>query len=134
VAGNDEQGASDTTARIWDSKTGKELLVLTGHTKVVWLGDWSPDGQRVVTSSNDGTVRMWDASTGNELLSLSVPVSYGLWGWWSPDGKHLAVVGSETLVSVWNVWQSKDELLAYAKECCIIRELTQDERQQFGLP
>jgi len=43
------------------------------------------------------------------------------------------VVGSETLVSVWRVWQSKEELLAYAKQCCVIRQLTPQERQQFGL-
>ena len=36
TAGNDEQGAKDNTARIWDSATGKELLVIAGHTKSVW--------------------------------------------------------------------------------------------------
>ena len=54
--------------------------------------------------------------------------------WWSPDGQHLAIVGLETLVSVWRVWQSTEELVDYAKECCVIRELTDAERKQFGLP
>ena len=132
--GNDEQGAKDTTARIWDSTTGEELLAFAKHTKAVFSGDWSPNGLRVVTSSNDGTVRVWDSSTGDELLTFTVPVVYGIVAWWSPDGKHLAIVGSETLVSVWNVWESKDELITYARECCVIRDLTTDERQQFGLP
>jgi hypothetical protein len=60
-------------------------------------------------------------------------VLYGDYTWWSPDGQLLAVVGSETLVSVWRVWQSADELMAYARECCVIRDLTPQERQQFGL-
>jgi len=132
--GNDEQGAKDTTARIWDSATGKQLLVFANHTKSVWPGDWSPNGERVVTSSNDGSVRIWDATTGDELLTLQAPVGYGLYSSWSPDGKHIAIYGHETLVSLWNVWQSKEELIAYAKECCVISDLTQDERQQFGLP
>jgi WD40 repeat protein len=131
--GNDTQGAKDTTARVWDAATGKELLVFRGHTKDVWPGSWSPDGGRIATFSNDGTVRMWDSSTGDELLTLSVPSLYGGFSWWSPDGQHLAVVGSETLVSVWRVWQSKEELVDYAKECCVIRQLTPAERQQFGL-
>ena len=38
AAGNDEQGAKDNTARIWDGATGKELLVFRGHTKSVWPG------------------------------------------------------------------------------------------------
>jgi WD40 repeat protein len=134
TSGNDEQGAKDTTARIWDSATGKELLVCGGHTKSVCSGDWSPNGQRIATASNDGTVRIWDASTGAELLTLSVPVGYGLLAWWSPDGQHLAIVGHETLVSVWRVWQSTEELLAYTRERGVIRQLTSEERKRFGLP
>jgi hypothetical protein len=35
---------------------------------------------------------------------------------------------------VFRVWLSVEELIAYAKECCVFRELTPEERQQFGLP
>jgi hypothetical protein len=63
-----------------------------------------------------------------------VPVGYGLVAFWSPDGQHLAVVGHETLVSVWRVWQSTEELVEYAKECCAFRELTAAERERFALP
>ncbi len=131
--GNDEIGAKDNTARIWDGETGKELLVYSGHTKATWPGDWSPNGERVATFGNDGTVRVWDSSNGDELLKLSVPVLYGGYAWWSPDGQHLAIVGSETLISVWRVWQSKQELIEYAKEWSVIRDLTDAERQRFGL-
>ena len=133
TAGNDEQGAKDNTARIWDGATGEELLVFSGHTESVWPGDWSPDGNRIATFSNDGTVKIWDTETGAELLELSVPVLYGGSALWSPDGQYLSIAGLDTLVSVWRVWQSGDELIAYAKDCCIIRELTSDERLQFGL-
>lgn len=134
TAGNDEQGAKDTTVRIWDSATGKELLVIAGHTKSVWPGDWSPNGKRIATFSNDGSVKVWDAATGAELLNLTVPVLYGGYAWWSPDGDHLAVVGGKTLVSVWRVWQSTQELVDYAKGCCIIRGITDQEHRQFALP
>jgi len=134
TSGNDEQGAKDHTARIWDGATGKELLVFANHSKFISSGDWSPDGSRIATFSNDSTVKIWDATTGNEILTLSVPVSYNGNAWWSPDSKHIAITGNETLISVWNIWQSKDELIAYAKDCCVIRELTESERQQFGLP
>jgi WD40 repeat protein/serine/threonine protein kinase/DNA-binding XRE family transcriptional regulator len=133
AGGNDEQGAKDNTARVWDAVNGKELLVFAYHTKSVWPGDWSPNGKRIVTAGNDGTVRIWDASTGAELLTLYVPAGYGIFGWWSPDGKHIALVGNETLVSVWNVWQTTEDLITYAKDCCVVRELAPEERQQFGL-
>jgi WD40 repeat protein len=134
VGGNDELGVKDNASRIWDGATGEELVILSGHTKSVWPGDWSPNGERVVTAGNEGTVRIWDASTGVELLSLSVPVEYGLYAWWSPDGQHLAVVGHGTLVSVWRVWQNPEELVDYTKECCLFRELTTEERERFALP
>jgi hypothetical protein len=35
---------------------------------------------------------------------------------------------------VFPVWESLDELIAYAKDCCVVRELTSDEREVFGLP
>jgi WD40 repeat protein len=133
TAGNDEQGAKDNTTRIWDATTGEELLVIEGHAKSVWPGTWSPDGRRIATFSNDGTVKIWDAITGNELLTLAVPALYSGHSLWSPDGQHLAIVGLETLISVWRVWQTTQELIDYAKECCVVRELTEAERQQFGL-
>jgi WD40 repeat protein/class 3 adenylate cyclase len=131
--GNDERGAKDTSARIWDGETGKELLAFRNHTKTVLCGSWSPNGRRVATGSADGTVRIWDSKTGAELLTLIKDEAFCICGWWSPDGKHLAVTGYETLISVWNVWQSTDELIAYAKENYVFRQLTPVERQQFGL-
>ena len=134
AGGNDEQGGKDNSARIWDGATGEELLVFNGHTMSSWPGDWSPDGKRVATFGNEGAARVWDASTGDELLTLSVPVLYSGFTFWSPDGRHLAIVGQDTLVSVWRVWQSTEELVDYAKECCLFRELTAAERERFALP
>jgi WD40 repeat protein len=108
-------------------------LVLRGHTKQVWPGGWSPDGGRIATMGTEGTVKLWDSSTGNELLNLHIPILYYGNIRWSPDGQHLAVFGLETLISVWRVWQTTEELVEYAKECCVIRELTEAERVQFGL-
>ena len=32
------------------------------------------------------------------------------------------------------VWQSTEDLIHYAYDCCVWRELTPEEREQFGLP
>jgi WD40 repeat protein/class 3 adenylate cyclase len=133
TAGYDDIGARDTTARVWDGETGEELLVLRGHTKQVWPGGWSPDGGRVATMGTEGTVKIWDAATGDELLNLTIPILYYGNIRWSPDGGHLAVFGMDTIVSVWRVWQTTQELIEYAKECCVFRDLTEAERVQFGL-
>jgi hypothetical protein len=33
---------------------------------------------------------------------------------------------------VWRVWQTTQELVDYAKECCVFRELTEAKRVQFS--
>jgi WD40 repeat protein len=133
TSGNEEMGAKDSTARIWDAKTGKELLVYRSQHQTIFIGVWSPNSRRIATASNDNTIRVWDAASGEDLLTLSVPSTYGVYTWWSPDGEHLATMGWGTNVSIWRVWQSKEELIEYAKQCCVIRPLTPQERQQFGL-
>jgi hypothetical protein len=134
VSGNNDMGARDNTARIWDSATGEQLLVMRGHTDAVSLADWSPSGKRVATISPDGTARIWDATTGAELLSLDIPVIYNGFLNWSPDGRYLATTGNLNPLFVWRVWQSTEELISYAHECCVFRALTYEERQQYGLP
>jgi WD40 repeat protein len=52
--------SADTTARIWDTATGKEIAVLRGHDDAVYSAAFSPDGLRIVTASADTTARIWD--------------------------------------------------------------------------
>ena len=60
----------DSTARVWDAETGKELALLKGHTAIVESASFSLDGRRVVTASWDETARVWDAETGKQLALL----------------------------------------------------------------
>ena len=133
TSGNDDEGSTDTTARIWDPETGEELFVITGHTRIVLWGEWSPDGTRIATSSQDNTTRVWDAATGEELLRLDTPNIFGPSVKWSPDGKYIATSGYGQQSEIWRVWQSTEELIDYAEACCVFRELTPAERTQFGL-
>ena len=70
-------------------------------------------------------------------MTLRTPTNWAVNPAWSPDGKYLLTpVGDmvERLSGVWRVWQTTEDLIAYAKECCVFRELTPEEREQFGLP
>ena len=57
----------DSTVRVWDANTGKELLVIEGHSSCI---GFSPDGSRLVTGSRNGTVLIWNAVTGKEQRKL----------------------------------------------------------------
>jgi len=136
--GDDEFGTLLNPIYIFDANNGEQLLTITRHTGMVSGVGWSPDGQRIVSGSTDDTTRIWDAETGAELLTLATPTNWQNIPSWSPDG-HKLLVAIANLVGggqsgVFRVWQSTQELIDYAKECCVFRELTPEERQQFGLP
>ena len=55
-------GSEDNTAKVWDAKTGAEVLTLKGHTDWVYSVCVSADGSRIVTGSEDKTAKVWDAT------------------------------------------------------------------------
>lgn len=48
---------TDRVARVWNTATGEEMLILTGHTKRVTSAQFSADGKSILTASHDGTAR-----------------------------------------------------------------------------
>jgi WD40 repeat protein len=123
----------DRGATIWDARTGKKLVVFKEHTSGLTFSTWSPNGKRVATGDLSGVIKIWDAQTGAELLSYLVPGIMQFQLDWSPDGTRLVAANVSRTVEVHRVWQTTEDLVEYAKECCVIRQLTDAERQKFGL-
>ena len=98
------------TVRVWNAKTGAELLVLDGHargdarTRDVIGVDVSPDGSRIATAGADGSARVYDAVSGKELLAVrgrhcdrerGCTVNRAVF---SPDGTTIATTGADATV------------------------------------
>ena len=82
---------NDTTAKLWDLATGSQLMTFVGHTGVVSLVAFSPDGSRVLTGSGypDYSVKLWETVSGNELFSVT-PYAYGsTWAAFAHDGSKV---------------------------------------------
>jgi len=81
---------SDTSVRLWDLTTEKEIAAIKGHGHYVARMAFSSDGNLLATMSPD-KMAIWDRKTGKELASWTdfsgTPV-------FSPDNKLLAVAGS----------------------------------------
>jgi WD40 repeat protein len=117
--------------RVWDTQSWDFSQTFASHQGEVWNLDWSPNGERIISGDINGTAFIWDVATGQAVESFTMP-----WMWsvaWSPDGE-LVGGANDTMLSLHRAWQSTEELIAYAHECCVWRELTSEEHTQFGLP
>jgi WD40 repeat protein len=93
-------GSRDSTARIWNARTGKLVHVLQHHGYV--LGEsFSPDGRSLVTSSQDGAGYVWDVASGQrELLLVDAGGSVEAAAF-SPDGSELATASADRLARIY---------------------------------
>jgi WD40 repeat protein len=124
---------SEGNGWILDTTTGEKIVELSsGFTSSVWDVHWSPGDERIFAVGGDGTYRVFEADTGVELLV------YDLGGWpagaLSPDGARMVIATNDGKTGLYPTWLTTEQLIAYAKECCLVRELTPEEREVFGLP
>ncbi|MBX7218658.1 MAG: SUMF1/EgtB/PvdO family nonheme iron enzyme [Blastocatellia bacterium] len=99
--------SADHTARLWDLKTGHEILCLKGHRTEVNAAAFSPDGKRVVTAGADGTAKVWDATTGRELVTLAGHGSSVTSAGFSSDGQRLVTSSQDRTAKIWDVATGK---------------------------
>jgi WD40 repeat protein len=90
------------TVRLWDARTGQQLLECKGHVKRVMGVAFSPDGTRLATGSLDATARLWDVQTGKQLREYKGHAGFVMVVAFSPDGTRLATAGDMT-ARVWDV-------------------------------
>ncbi|TNE57097.1 MAG: TIR domain-containing protein [Alphaproteobacteria bacterium] len=95
--------SDDTTARLWDSKTGVELGIYGGHEHWVWGAGFSPDGSEVVTASRDMTAQVWSTKNRKPIETLKGHTASVYDAAFSPDGKTIATASADKTVRLWNV-------------------------------
>ena len=85
-------GSADSTARVWEVATGREVARIK-HDRDVNSVAFSRDGNLVVSGSSDGTARVWETTTGKEIARIThtKPVIIATF---SPNGQYI-VSGSE---------------------------------------
>ena len=100
--------SDDQTAKVWDARSGAEVLTLKGHTDGVSSASFSPDGSRIVTGSRrqdgEGLGRARAAPRSSRSRGTPDAVSSASF---SPDGSRI-VTGE---------WGQDGEGLGRAERC-----------------
>src|SRR5262249_24915523 len=91
-------GGADSTARVWDARTGAPLAALQGHADAVTFVAFSADGSRIVTAADDGA-RIWDAGSRAQIALL--PEKRGLIAV-SDDGRGVISVAAGNRLQIWD--------------------------------
>jgi WD40 repeat protein len=93
--------------QVWNVADGKEVARL-GHQGRILSLTFSPDNERLATTSQDNTVRVWNASTGKELYRLESHFGGYVWATFSPNGKQLATGCGANCVQLWDAATGKE--------------------------
>jgi len=83
-----------------------KLLNVFAHGKMLFHAEFSPDGTKVLTTSDDRTARVWDANTGDPLWVL--PHGGEVYhGTFSPDGQRIITSSQDKTARVWDIQTGK---------------------------
>jgi WD40 repeat protein len=94
----------------------RAVAQFVGHTDWVRSVAWSPDGQRIATSSSDGTARIWQVVQRVELAVLRGHSAEVQCVAWSPEGLRLATGSRDRTVRIWDSGTGRSLAVLYGHE------------------
>jgi len=77
-------------AVIWEARSGKRKVAITGRVDGVCSVTFSPDGKILAVAEFPGIIRLWDVSSSRERLTIKARAWTPGTIAFSPDGKRLA--------------------------------------------
>jgi WD40 repeat protein/tRNA A-37 threonylcarbamoyl transferase component Bud32 len=105
---------NDYRAKLWDAKTGAEILTLMGGS-----ASFSPDGSRIVVVWA-GMAKVRDAMSGTEILTLEGHTDPVVSASFSPDGSRIMTRSVDDTARVWDARRGV-ELLTLKRRTGVVR-------------
>lgn len=94
----------DSTIRLWDVESGKELRTIRNSADAL---AFSPDGKILASAGYGYTVEFWDVASGEKLRTLNGHSSTVESISFSPDGRTLASGSLDSAIKIWDVATGK---------------------------
>ncbi|KAF2764335.1 WD40 repeat-like protein [Teratosphaeria nubilosa] len=103
-------GSYDSTVKVWDINTGRELRTLTGHTSGIRCLQF--DDNKLMTGSLDHTLKLWNWKTGECLRTFNAHTGGIISLHFTADGRYVASGSMDNTIRVWDsltkqTWQMR---------------------------
>ncbi len=121
---------NDEDVLLVNSKDGKVIRTLKGHTDYVYESDFSVDGQRIVTSSDDLTAKVWETKTGKLLRSFKHPKAV-LDATFIAGNSRIVTGDDDGFVRVWDVTSGKELLKQKAHDDGVVALAVSQDQSKF---
>ncbi|KAG0176969.1 hypothetical protein DFQ29_005417 [Apophysomyces sp. BC1021] len=110
-------GSPEKVVRLWDTRSGKRIGKLTGHTDNIRALLISDDGQVILSGSSDSTIKLWSVKSQRCLATYETHTD-SVWALYSdhPDLKTFYAGSRDGLVTKTEV-SSTDASLSSESEC-----------------
>jgi len=96
-------GSYDTTIKLWEFSTGREIRSFVGHTDAVTSVAFDPDGQHIISGSWYGSVKVWRIDTGQAINTFR-PHTYWINSMvLSKDGRYILSGSGDKTIKLWEL-------------------------------
>ncbi len=90
-------------AKVWKAENGEFLYDFTIQTLGFWTVGFSPNGNKIITTTYEGDIQVWNASDGKLIYSLEGHDGWYTTAQFSPNGKSIVSVSSDGTIKVWDL-------------------------------
>ncbi|MCE7990306.1 MAG: hypothetical protein DYG89_54905, partial [Caldilinea sp. CFX5] len=94
-------GSFDSTARVWDLRTGAEVRRFVSYGGITSVA-FSPDGQTVLLGDGNGPIRLWDVQPPPDPRTFSGHTAPVIAAKFSPDGRTLLTGSTDQTARLWD--------------------------------
>lgn len=91
----------DSSASLWNARTGQRLQTLDGHQEQLLSAVFSADSTSVLTASADNTARLWNASTGECVQTFTGHEGIVHSAVFSPGGTSILTASGDRTAKLW---------------------------------
>jgi WD40 repeat protein len=103
----------DFRINCWKVNNGEKINFLSGHKDEILSMEFSPDGKKLISTSNDSTAILWDLINFKKIIQLKKHPDHVLKAVFNNDGKMVATTCADSIV---RIWETDTGLLAHYLE------------------